>query len=36
MDTDRGLFIYYVLDSGKANLALARRALQTLEETITL
>jgi hypothetical protein len=36
MDADRGLFIYYVLDSTKANLALGRRALQSLEGTISL
>lgn len=31
LDTDRSLFLYFVLDSSKANLALARRALKELE-----
>ncbi|WP_069386755.1 hypothetical protein [Cellulosimicrobium cellulans] len=35
-DTLRGTFTYLVLERGRANLALARRGLATLDETITL
>lgn len=34
LNKDRQLFIYYVLDRAKANLALARRKLQSCEETL--
>jgi predicted regulator of Ras-like GTPase activity (Roadblock/LC7/MglB family) len=36
MSTDRNLFLYYVLSSSKANLALARRALRVAEESLKL
>ncbi len=31
-----GLFLYLVLDKGRANLALARRQLSNLERTLTI
>lgn len=34
MSRKEGVFIYYVLDKGKANLALARRKLQDIEKDI--
>ncbi len=34
LHTDRDLFVYYVLDSSSANLALARRALKEVESSI--
>jgi len=34
--TDQGLFLYLVLDRGKANLALARHSLRTLEADISI
>jgi predicted regulator of Ras-like GTPase activity (Roadblock/LC7/MglB family) len=36
MSTDRNLFLYYVLNNKKANLALARRALKAAEESLTI
>ena len=36
MSTDRSLFIYYVLSNSKANLALARRALKSAEENLSI
>ncbi|MDR3159738.1 MAG: hypothetical protein LBU11_12220 [Zoogloeaceae bacterium] len=32
----KGIFLYFVLDKNKANLALARRKLQEIEETIEI
>jgi len=34
--SDQGLFLYLVLDRGKANLALARHSLRTLEADISI
>jgi hypothetical protein len=34
--SDQGLFLYLVLDRGKANLALARHALKRLEGDISI
>lgn len=31
-----GVFVYYVLDKGRANLALARRKVQDVEKTLTV
>ena len=36
MSTDRNLFIYYALDTDKANLALARRVLRMAEEGLSV
>ena len=36
MRTDSSLFLYYVLSSNKANLALARRALRVAEENLSI
>lgn len=35
-ENNQGLFIYLVLDKGKANLALARRKVQSVEESLTV
>ena len=34
LNTDRDLFIYYVIDANSGNLALARRALKQIESSI--
>ena len=36
VDSKPGLFLYYVLDKSKANLAMARRACQEAEQSVTL
>ncbi|WP_221799243.1 hypothetical protein [Oceanobacter mangrovi] len=36
LSTDRSLFIYYVLNSGKSNLAMARRSLRMAEEGLVI
>lgn len=36
MVTQKGLFLYLVLDKKKSNLALARRKVQNVEETLTV
>ncbi len=36
MVSQKGLFMYIVLDKAKSNLALARRKVQNIEETLTL
>lgn len=36
LPNSKGIFLYFVLDKEKANLALARRKLQEIGETITL
>jgi len=36
MESQKGLFLYLVLDKNKSNLALARRKVQNIEEALTV